>query len=156
MGKSSKNVFYGQANVFVGIVLFRNCSLLTDNIPQVVIPQVVNHTSSIPSLLNLSPLPILVTSGSGCTPRGFGVEWSAYQTPTWVNKSPNHQETKLSVFLRIALTFEVTSLKNCRKVPFFNGKLSCGVLEGTKKIDNGVCHLSVNQYSLFGFNSTPG
>ena len=116
----------------------------------------VNHTNSIPSLLNLSPLPILVTSGSGCTPRGFGVEWSAYQTPTWENKSPNHQETKLSVFLIIALTFEVTSLKNCRKVPFFNGKLSCGVLEGTTKIDKGVCHLSVNQYSLFGFNSTPG
>ena len=58
----------------------------------------VNHTSSIPSSLNLLPLPILVTSGSGCTPRGFGVEWSAYQTPTWVTKSPNHQETKSSVF----------------------------------------------------------
>ena len=29
----------------------------------------------------------------------------------------------------IFLTWEVTSLKNCRKAPVFNGKLSCGVLE---------------------------
>ena len=113
----------------------------------------VNHTSSIPSWLNLSPLPILVTSGSGCTPRGFGVEWSAYQTPTWVIKSPNHQETKSSVFLTIALTFEVTSLKNCRKVPFFNGKLSCGVLEGTTKLTiKFVTYLSTNTAFLV---STP-
>ena len=113
----------------------------------------VNHTSSIPSLLNLSPVPILVTSGSGCTPRGFGVEWSAYQTPTWVIKSPNHQETKSSVFLTIALTFEVTSLKNCRKVPFFNGKLSCGVLEGTTKLTiKFVTYLSTNTAFLV---STP-
>ena len=111
------------------------------------------HTSSIPSSLNLLPVPILVTSGSGCTPRGFGVEWSAYQTPTWVIKSPNHQETKSSVFLTTALTFEVTSLKNCRKVPFFNGKLSCGVLEGTKKLSmEFVTYLSTNTAFLV---STP-
>ena len=76
----------------------------------------VNHTSSIPSSLNLSPVPILVTSGSGCTPRGFGVEWSAYQTPTWVIKSPNHQETKSSVFLdalaSLETMFKIQSLSN--------------------------------------------
>ena len=84
---------------------------------------------STPSSLNLLPRTIFVIAGSGVTPRGFGVEWSAYQRDTW---------DKVMIFFvfeirtmrpEIFLTWEVTSLKNCRKAPVFNGKLSCGVLE---------------------------
>jgi len=85
-------------------------------------------SSSIPSSLNLSPTTILVMAGSGFTPSGLGVEWSAYQSETC----------------------EVTSLKNWRKAPFFNGKLSCGVLkkkENWKKNQGTTC-LSTSKASL--------
>ena len=36
--------------------------------------------------------------------------------------------------MTIMTTCEVTSLKNCRKAPFFNGKLSCGVLKRRKVV----------------------
>ena len=44
--------------------------------------------SSTPSSLNLLPRTIFVIAGSGFTPRGFGVEWSAYQRDTWDKVMP--------------------------------------------------------------------
>ena len=43
---------------------------------------------STPSSLNLLPRTIFVIAGSGFTPRGFGVEWSAYQRDTWDKVMP--------------------------------------------------------------------
>ena len=38
----------------------------------------------------------------------------------------------------IFLTWDVTSLKNCRKAPVLNGKLSCGVLEIESLLKNSL------------------
>ena len=55
-----------------------------------------------PSTENLSPATVVVTAGSGWTPSGLGVEWSAYQSET----------------------SEVTRRKNCLQPDWDRGRLS--------------------------------
>ena len=62
----------------------------------------------------------LVTAGSGSTPRGLAVEWSAYHRDTC------HRWSVVKNYI----TWLVTSLKNCLKVPSARGRLSWGVLVG--------------------------
>ena len=63
---------------------------------------VASSTTDTPSQLNLSPTTVRVMVGSGSTPSGLGVEWSLYQSDTWL----------------------VTTLKNCLYALCVKGKLS--------------------------------